>query len=92
MGLPVAGFKYTKGQPSQFKRPDLENGVTREFCGNCGTAIGTRAPGLPNVFILKVGTLDDPSVFKPGMAIYTIDKQHFHHIPDDIPSFERVPG
>jgi hypothetical protein len=25
------------------------------------------------------------------MAIYTIDKQDFHQIPDGMPSFERLP-
>jgi hypothetical protein len=24
------------------------------------------------------------------MAIYTIDKQAFHHIPDGLPAFERL--
>jgi hypothetical protein len=43
--------------------------------------------------LLKVGALDDPSVFgAPQMAIYTIDKQGFHHIPDGIAVFERTPG
>jgi len=43
--------------------------------------------------LLKVGTLDDPSVFgTPQMAIFTIDKQVFHQIPAGIPAFERVPG
>jgi hypothetical protein len=25
------------------------------------------------------------------MAIYTIDKQAFHHVPEGLPSFERLP-
>src|SRR5579883_3609032 len=29
-------FRYTKGQPKQFKRKDLEKPVTREFCAECG--------------------------------------------------------
>ena len=42
--------------------------------------------------VLKVGTLDDPGLFGgPQMAIYTIDKQAFHHIPDGLPMFERLP-
>jgi hypothetical protein len=42
--------------------------------------------------ILKVGTLDEPSLFgNPQMAIYTIDKQSFHQIPDGLPSFQRLP-
>ncbi len=42
--------------------------------------------------ILKVGTLDDPSVFgTPQMAIFTVDKQPFHSIPEGLPTFERLP-
>ena len=48
---------------------------------------------MPGSVILKVGTLDDPGVFgAPQVAIFTVDKQSFHHIPDGIPSFERTPG
>jgi hypothetical protein len=42
--------------------------------------------------ILKVGTLDDPGLFGgPQVAIYAIDKQAFHHIPDGLPTFDRLP-
>lgn len=92
MGMPEAGFTYTKGAPKGFKRSDLANPVTREFCPDCGTHIVTRAPGFPAV-ILKVGSLDDPKVYgSPTMAIYTCDKQAFHRIPEGIPTFERLPG
>ena len=41
---------------------------------------------------MKVGTLDDPSIFgAPEMAIYTVDKQTFHQIPEGLPTFERRP-
>ena len=92
MGMPTAGFSYTKGEPSRFSRSDLERPVTREFCVNCGTHLTTRSPGFPGV-IVKVGTLDDPSVYgSPQIAIYTVDKQTFHQVPDGVPSFERMPG
>ena len=85
-------FRFTKGEPKEFARSDLERPVTRFFCGSCGTAIGTRSPARPGSMIIKVGTLDDPSEFKPQAAIFTIDKQPFHDIPDGVPSFERRPG
>ncbi len=89
--MPPEGFRYSKGAPKQFTRSDLERAVTREFCADCGTHIATRRPGLAAV-ILKVGTLDDPAQFGASqMAIYTIDKQAFHHIPDGLPRFERLP-
>lgn len=91
LAMPVGGFSYTKGEPRTFTRTDIERPVTREFCGACGTHMVTRPQGFPAV-IIKVGSLDDPSVFKPEMAIYTIDKQVFHAIPDGIPTFERLPG
>ena len=91
MGIAESDFRYTKGTPKGFSRPDLENPVSREFCPNCGTHIITKLPGGP-MAALKVGTLDDPSVFKPDMAIWTVDKQLFHTVPEGIPSFDRMPG
>ena len=91
IAMPPEGFRYTKGAPKQFRRSDLERPATREFCAECGTHLVTRPPVTPAV-IVKVGTLDDPAQFgEPKMAIYTIDKQAFHHIPDGMPTFERLP-
>lgn len=83
---------FTQGTPSEFARSDLETPVTRLFCSECGTAIGTRSPARPESVIIKVGTLDDPSGFQAQAAIFTIDKQAYHTIPEGIPSFERRPG
>ena len=42
---------------------------------------------------IRVGTLDDPSLFgTPQMAIYLADKQAFHRVPEGIATFERFPG
>lgn len=93
MGMAESGFTYTKGKPKQFRRADLPNPVTREFCADCGTHLVTKSPGLPGAVLIKIGTLDDPSIFGgPQMVIFTIDKQSFHHVPEGVPAFERVPG
>jgi hypothetical protein len=48
---------------------------------------------MPGALMLKVGTLDDPSVYgSPQMVIFTIDKQSFYHVPEGVPTFERLPG
>lgn len=92
MLVPKAGFSYLAGAPKQFRRDDLDGAVTREFCRECGTHIATRRPDLPDLVVLKIGTLDHPEAFeRPRMAIFTIDRQPFHHIPDGIPSFELMP-
>ncbi|MBW2282285.1 MAG: GFA family protein [Deltaproteobacteria bacterium] len=93
MAMPEASFKYTKGTAKAFSRSDLDNPATREFCPDCGTHLLSKAPGVPGAVMLKVGTLDDPKAFgDPQMAIFTIDMQSFHHVPDGVASFERTPG
>ena len=92
MVMPESGFRFLKGEPKSFTRTDITDAVTRYFCPTCGTAIGTRSPKRPGAVILKVGTFDDPSVFQAKVAIFTVDKQAFHHIPDGLPAFERRPG
>ena len=93
LGMPAAGFTYRTGTPKAFRRTDLAQPVTREFCGECGTHLLSRTHNLPGAVLLKVGTLDDPSVFDgPQMVIFTADKQPFHHVPEGVPTFERLPG
>ena len=85
------GFTYSMGTPRTFMRCDLSEPVTREFCGDCGTGILTRRLDQEEV-VLKIGTLDDPSVFGASrIAIFMCDAQAFHHVPDGIPHFERLP-
>mgnify|MGYP001299055141 FL=1 len=91
MIMPLDHFKFTKGKPQKFKRNDIEKAVTRLFCKKCGTAIGTQSPMRPDSIILKVGTFDNPSIFEPSIAIFTSDKQKFHHIDKNVKSFEKKP-
>jgi hypothetical protein len=47
MLMPAGGFRYTKGAPRTYKRPDKADAGTREFCAACGTHLIARRPGLP---------------------------------------------
>ena len=90
MAVSADGFKITKGEPTAFARKDLERSVSREFCPSCGTHILTRAPGFPAGVILKVGGLDDPSIFGgPDTANFACDAQPWHRLPTDIPVHQK---
>lgn len=93
LGLPETEFKYTKGEPAIYRRDDLDEPVTREFCGKCGTPLTSRAPAAPGVALIKIGSLDDPAVFgKPDMAIY-MDDTYAHHVVDEgVMQFPKAPG
>lgn len=91
MMMPESGFRYVSGTPKTFARSDLENPVTREFCGVCATPILTRISGYDHI-VLKAGALDDPSVFgTPQAAIYTKDIQPFHFLPEGLATFKELP-
>jgi hypothetical protein len=90
LGMSDLDFEYSKGAPKTYTRNDLDTPRTREFCPNCGTHLLTRSPSLPEGVLIKVGTLDDPSIFiGADVVIQTADKQSFHHIPECTPKFER---
>lgn len=92
MIFPAEGFKITKGEVKKFAREDLEFPVTRGFCQDCGTHLFSLSPHLPTAVIVKVGTLDDPSLCKgPDYIIWTSEKQAFHHVPENVPSFPTFP-
>jgi hypothetical protein len=90
--LDAERFDYEQGTPKRFTRSDLPTPVTREFCEQCGTHILTRSPDMRGLVLLKVGTLDDPRVFgKPDFVVFTCDQQPHHHVPADVPAYERLP-
>ena len=90
VAMPVDGFKYTaepaEAVHAQGPRTRGDARILRRMRHPYGDA-GPRPAGV----VLKVGTLDDPAQINPQMAIYTVDKQPFHHIPEGMPSFERLP-
>jgi hypothetical protein len=52
----------------------------------------TRRDGLDQV-ILKIGTLDDPAVYRgPKFALFTAEKQDFHHMPEGVAAFPGLPS
>ena len=79
------GFAITQGEVKGFTRTDIEHGVTRQFCPECGTHLFTRAPGFPQGVIIKIGSLDNQGDFGGAeFAAFGCDAQPYHRLPTDI--------
>lgn len=77
-----------EGEPRRYmSSPDLERG----FCGTCGTTIYSRRPSN-GVMGLTVGSLDDPSLFRPQMHFWTGSRQPWLHLDDGLPQHPGAPG
>ena len=93
IGVEAKTFRYTRGEPRRFKLEGPGDTPTREFCGECGVHIAARSPKAPGGAIVKVGTLDDPSLFEgPRMVCWTQEKQAFHTVPAGVVAFATIPG
>jgi hypothetical protein len=91
MLVPRAGVKVT-GKPAAWSSTGDSGGkVTREFCGACGTPLWSHNAGNPDILALRPGTLDDPSVFKSGGAIWISAAQPWHPIDPSLPQFPGNP-
>jgi len=90
IGLSAKGLCYTKGEPTVFERPGMNLPASREFCGRCGTHILSRVPSFPDFVMVKVGTLDEPSMYKgPRSNAQLADAQTFHYIDPNVPGAQR---
>ena len=93
VGIEASAFRYTQGEPRRFTREGSGDSPTREFCGECGVHIAARSPKAPGGVVVKVGALDDPSVFGgPTMVFWTQEKQAFHVLPAGAAAFATIPG
>ena len=66
-GFPAERFAYVAGEPARFHSSP---GVTRTFCGRCGSQIVYRHDDAPALIELTTATLDDPEVFPPTREIW----------------------
>jgi hypothetical protein len=61
--------------------------VYRGFCGHCGSRLLTRGERLGERMTLAAASLDDPSLFKPQMHLWTEDAQAWDCIDPKLHNF-----
>ena len=70
--VPTAAVTFTSGKPKRYADTAASGNVlNRYFCGDCGSPIYSQREKLPEMMVLKVGTLDAPNEMKLVMNIWT---------------------
>ena len=67
------------------------NEVERQFCPECGTPVFSRLGGMPQLWCVKAGTLDDPSWLKPTAFLWSQSAQPWAHHDAAIRAYEKGP-
>lgn len=80
-------YEVTKGAPVRF---DSSAGVTRGFCGDCGSPLTYEAERYPGEVYVTVGTLDTPDDFPPTAHVHDEERVPWLHMADDLPRYRRT--
>ena len=70
---------------------DAGNEVTRAFCPECCCPLFIRVSARPDIVGLRVGSLDDPSGFRPEADIFAESAQPWDHMNPDVPKHQTYP-
>ncbi|HEY0104717.1 MAG TPA: GFA family protein [Rhizomicrobium sp.] len=91
MGFAATAISFT-GQAVQhrLKHADGREAV-RNFCAACGGLVFGGVVGQDAMHTVYAGTLDDPTRFKPVMAIFNRDRPEWVPLPPGLTVFEGMP-
>lgn len=84
--FPLEGFSFVTGDPTSFHS---SQGVTRTFCGTCGTSLTYQNDGDPDSIDVTTASLDQPEKFPPTRHIWTEDRLGWVSVADGLPQFQQ---
>jgi hypothetical protein len=92
MGYARESVRFS-GQPRQFTSKAANgNDAVRNFCGVCGGLVFGGTVGKDRQFTIYAGSLDDPTAFRPRVAIFTRNRPGWAVVPPGLKVFEGLPG
>lgn len=65
--------------------------AVRNFCASCGGLVFGGIVGKDKNFTIYAGSLDDPSLFEPQIAIFMRDRPAWVVIPPGLKTYETLP-
>src|SRR5689334_13632542 len=70
VAVPASTFKLTGPVKYWESTADSGNLVARGFCMECGSPLTSMNNGMASMAFIRAASLDDPSLFKPGLAVW----------------------
>ena len=85
VGIEDGRWRWTRGDP---KVHHSSPGVTREFCGDCGSPLTFSSTNMTGLKHFYVNALDDPEAFPPERHVSIEEKLCWLDLADDLPTQE----
>jgi len=78
IAVPRASFVITRGELRAFSsKGDSGRTVTRKFCPGCGSGLINEPEVWPDHVVIKVGSLDDPTLAAPALELFARSRLHW---------------
>jgi hypothetical protein len=91
MGFASAALRIS-GRTLQYRSPAFRGGeAVRNACLVCGGLVFGGEVGKDESHTLYAGSLDDPSLFRPTVAIFVRDRPAWAPLPPDLTAFDTLP-
>jgi hypothetical protein len=91
LAVPKSGLSIQGELKTYRDTGDSGQSVLRTFCPECGSPITTVVASMPDLTLLKAGTLDDTSWLDPKMHIFCDSAQQWCPIPASSHQFPKGP-
>jgi hypothetical protein len=91
IGLPAAALKTTGAIKYYDTKADSGNILSRGFCPECGSSLLGKTSAMPDLAMITAGSLDDPSLYKPTLDIFTSRAQPWDHMDPALTKFPKMP-
>jgi len=82
--VPSAEFRFIRGTPIDY---GSSPGVTRSFCGQCGSPLTYRRNDLPGELDVMTVSLDDPGAVPPSFHVWVSEALDWDRLADDLPIY-----
>jgi hypothetical protein len=91
MGFPSSAVRFS-GESRMFVSKSARGGdAVRNSCPVCSSLVFGGQIGKDDSFTIYAGSLDDPSLFHPKIAIFTRNRPPWAVIPAEVNAFETMP-
>ncbi|MEY2633220.1 MAG: hypothetical protein RIR00_1874 [Pseudomonadota bacterium] len=93
MGVPRPAFQLEQGTTASYTYTgDSGNPVIRHFCPYCGCPLFSDVRILPDLWFVRIASLDAPEQVTPTLHIYCDSAQPWDKPEDGLPRFATMPG
>ena len=91
MGMPRSSFQVSGATTSYTARGSSGLASVRHFCPVCGSLLFGMPAAAPESVSIYVGSLDDPSVFRPDTALFTRYRHEWDKGAAALAQYETMP-